>query len=725
MEPPSSPARFAMSSTTTHPAATPASGPLWQLLADVRRRTRAWIWIESVARLALVACGCFWASLAFDWCVEPPAWVRGVLLVATVGGLLWVLVNRLVVRLAVPLRDDALAVIVERSHPEFRDALSTAVSLAGGRRDDVDGSLLARTTAAAEALVGRVDRRRIFRHRSLSLLAGSAVAAVATAVAFMALRPAVAGVWARRALLLRDEPWPRRTTLEVEGFVNGVRKVARGSEVDVIVHASGADAPPAAVDLRIRGPAGWKTVRMGTRGGADGARQTFGHVIEAVGEDRLLEVRGGDARLRNLRLVAVEPPAAESIAIRGAPPEYLDGPVRSPPVSRLVNLPRGSRVAIDCRATKPLAAARLSVRPVGTLPGADDVVVGERPAGPPGTDVAGLVANLDRDLVVTLDLVDTDGLTNREPITFTLVATPDEAPRVAARIRGISTAVTPRARLPLVGTISDDHGLADGEVRLAWQRPAAGPSAPAEAPAANRAVALKKVRGGVPLVELADDDPPVLLEPLGLVPGARLTVTVAARDACTLDGPPQTGTSDSWTLDVVTPEALQALLEAREIVLRRRYEAAIEDLAQGRERLTRGGEGDAAARFAEAVARATGETGEIAAAFREIRIEFANNALLTSELETRLVAQIADPLTAIATADLPGLAAACRSVAVEPLGRRADEVLARMRAVLARMMELESFNELIERLRGVIRTQEEIRTETLRRQKQRAREALK
>jgi hypothetical protein len=47
-----------------------------------------------------------------------------------------------------------------------------------------------------------------------------------------------------------------------------------------------------------------------------------------------------------------------------------------------------------------------------------------------------------------------------------------------------------------------------------------------------------------------------------------------------------------------------------------------------------------------------------------------------------------------------------------------------MRAVLARMLELESFNEVIERLRNVIRTQEEIRAETLRRQKQRAREAL-
>ncbi len=56
--------------------------------------------------------------------------------------------------------------------------------------------------------------------------------------------------------------------------------------------------------------------------------------------------------------------------------------------------------------------------------------------------------------------------------------------------------------------------------------------------------------------------------------------------------------------------------------------------------------------------------------------------------------------------------------------RATDAVLARMRAVLDRMMELESFNEVVDLLRGLIRTQEEIRAETLRRQKQRAREAL-
>ena len=53
-----------------------------------------------------------------------------------------------------------------------------------------------------------------------------------------------------------------------------------------------------------------------------------------------------------------------------------------------------------------------------------------------------------------------------------------------------------------------------------------------------------------------------------------------------------------------------------------------------------------------------------------------------------------------------------------------DAALARMRMVLERMLELESVNEVIERLRGVIRVQEEIRRETLERQRKRGREAL-
>jgi hypothetical protein len=194
------------------------------------------------------------------------------------------------------------------------------------------------------------------------------------------------------------------------------------------------------------------------------------------------------------------------------------------------------------------------------------------------------------------------------------------------------------------------------------------------------------------------------------------------------------GTSDAWSLEVVTPEALLAMLEAREIILRRRFESSVADLAQARDRLVAPADGptgaddpdrDDVARLAEAAARAAGETGEIATAFRLIRAELENNALLSAELDNRLVAQIADPLAKIAADDLPALVAACRRRPPrEEVVRSVDAVLARMRAVLDKMMELESFNEVVDALRGLIRTQEEIRVETLRKQKQRAREAL-
>jgi len=211
---------------------------------------------------------------------------------------------------------------------------------------------------------------------------------------------------------------------------------------------------------------------------------------------------------------------------------------------------------------------------------------------------------------------------------------------------------------------------------------------------------------------------------------------VAARDGCPLDGGPNETASDTWTLDVVAPEALQAMLEAREILLRRRYEAAIDDLAQARNRLvapvganaSADDAGNAARRCGEATARATGETAEVAAEFRGIRRELDNNVLLTPDRDARLIGQIADPLSRIATEDLVQLAGACRTAAAggerQRLAAEVDAVLVRMREVLGRMLEIESLNQVVERLRGLIRAQEQIRADTLERQRKRGREAL-
>jgi hypothetical protein len=723
------------------PAAAVDVSLLRDLLARLRRQARGWIWVESLAWVGLAAAAFFWGSLALDWLVEPPRWGRALLLAATAAGLATLLARKLVGRLSTDLSDASLAVVVERSHPAFRDSLSTAIELSSRPDDEVNPDLLSRTAAEATALLEQVRPERIFRRRQLVMLAFAAAGALASVVAVAAARPAVAGLWARRMALLGDEPWPRRVRLTVDDFPTGVRKVARGSDVDVIVQAESADRLPDVVDLRWRVAqadgfgsrpgsgrrSNWRAERMGTRGGGVAGSQAFGHVLKAVNDSLDLE----------------------KLRIETTPPAYLGGGRRETPPARVVQIPRGSTVEIACTATKPLSAATMVALSTGNADGvgssAEEVLAtlpaapsagDARPAAAAGRTIVGRIAALAVDRTVVVRFTDTDGLVNREPVTFLLSALPDDPPQVSLRLHGISTAVTPRARVPLVGTISDDHGLGGATVVLKV------------ADAVETSLPVARVRAGDAIVELTTDAAEVVqLEPLGLRVGSKLQVSVAATDTCTLAGEPNAGTSDAWSLDVVAAESLVAMLEAREIVLRRRYESCVADLTQARDGFAAprrdaasDGDGDGtaggdhadgavgpieASGLVEATSRAAGETAELAEAFRGIRLEFDNNQLITPELEARLIAQIADPLSALATQELPALAVACRAGMSRPeLVRRADLVLARMRAVLDKMMELESFNEVLEVLRGMIRSQEQIRAETLEQQKRRAREAL-
>ncbi len=87
----------------------PAIEPVLRLLARIRREARGWVWIESLAILAAAAASLVWATLAIDWLIEPPPWVRGTALAAAGGLAVWLVATRLVGRLTTPLSDRALA----------------------------------------------------------------------------------------------------------------------------------------------------------------------------------------------------------------------------------------------------------------------------------------------------------------------------------------------------------------------------------------------------------------------------------------------------------------------------------------------------------------------------------------------------------------------------------------------------------------------------------------
>jgi hypothetical protein len=707
----------------TGSSGSPSLEPLLRLLDVVRRTTRRWIWVESLAVAGLALVAAIWSTLVIDRLVEPPAWVRVGLVASAVGLIGTILIVRLVCRLAVPLGDESLALIVERFHPEFRDALSTAVAC--GRADAVHGrldhELLARTTSRAVSLAGRVRPEAIFRRRRLMAIAfGAILAAVGTALAALAW-PSEAGVWARRLFLLVDDPWPRRVTITADDFPGGVRVVARGADTDIVVRATARTRMPELMELRVRGAGGWRTDRMGTRGAATADGQMFDHVLKGVTEDMMVEVRGGDARLRGLRIVVADPPAVADLAITCTLPDYLGGGTREVAASRLVRIPRGARVHVTCRATKPLTAATVAVRlATGEAASPEQVLAELDPAQAGGRTIEAVLPELDGDVALIVRLTDTEGLVNRDSVAAVLSAVPDERPLVMLRLAGISNAVTPNAVLPFEGTIADDHGLVDAAVRVT-----SGDTV--------HTAAIDRVAAGAPVVEFPADRPEVVrLADRSLAVGSRIEVSVTARDGCTLDGDGNEASSDTWTLDVVAPESLQAMLEAREILLRRRFEAAIDDFAKARDAAAQrpreaadGDESAAVTRCAEATARGAGEATEIAAEFRGIRRELFNNGLLTPEMDTRLTVHVATPLEALVERELAAVAAACRAGADRgAVVRLADAALVRMRDVLARMLELESVNEVIERLRGVIRVQEEIRSDTLERQRKRGREAL-
>jgi hypothetical protein len=109
-----------------------------------------------------------------------------------------------------------------------------------------------------------------------------------------------------------------------------------------------------------------------------------------------------------------------------------------------------------------------------------------------------------------------------------------------------------------------------------------------------------------------------------------------------------------------------------------------------------------------------------------------NNRIDIPDLKNRLREQIAQPLHRIGGRRMSELAERLELVeehlqdanAAPELGRAialADEVLVEMRQVLDRMLELETYNEVLELLRGIINDQQEINRRTKERQKERLR----
>jgi hypothetical protein len=735
-------------------------------LGDLRQRIRRYVLFEGLAAAVAWLGLAFWLSLLVDWLFEPPPLVRVAILAAIGIVLVTVLVRMIFRRVFVPLSDANMAMLIERRFPGLQETLLTAVEISGGSTadDPWQAAMLDRTCRLAEHRLQSVEPARIFNPRPLRRWVLSAALLVSSSLVLAAFQPAVFEIWWRRAICLSDTLWPRHARLSMEGFDHGAIKVARGSDVEIVARAdTHMPLVPQVVQVRyqIEGgmPSRASMNRLGNANPAVDPYQEYSYTFRNVLAPIAFDVFGGDDRRRGLRIQVVDSPTLVKMTLDCRFPAYTHFAPREIPVTGAMQLPQGTQVTIHATANKDLVRVQIESA-LDEQPGPPEILA--LPKSGDRRSFQHVVARLDKDKTLLFTLLDDDGIRSREPLRLSLAAIVDEPPRLALQLQGIGTAVTPKARLPIAGRVTDDYGIA----RL-WFDYAVD-----KQPAVEQAIGLPATQSTDFALADAFD-----LRNLKVEPGHKLQLAVKAADACDLGRGPNIGVGERWLLDVVTPEQLRSMLESRELVLRQRFEAVITEVVETRDLLERidfnppagtspgvatpgrtspAEPGDDAegrsdhsperivALQAVRVERAlqnsrknAQETLGVADAFEEIRQQLVNNRIDTEELIERVKGGIADPLRGIGQEMFPELDRRLDQLRTTltdaklgpPSRQRArqqtDAIVLAMRQVLARMVELESFNEAVELLRSIVDQQEKLNEHTKQLHKQKLRDLLK
>ncbi len=551
-----------------------APRPVARKVSRLRLLVRLYVLLEGLAAAAIAAGAAFWLGLAIDWLFEPSPALRVALWAVAAVALAAVVWRYLARRLFAGLRSDSLALLVERRFPHLAEGLITTVQAARTTDDPtVRRELIDATARRAAADMEQVGLLRVFDFRPLVTKTLIAAALGAGALALALGAPEAFGFWMAR-MRLTPELWPRRVELTVVGFDRahgGVINVARNDEFPLEVLASIVDGheAPAVVEVRWRRPSdgvrgGGPMLRIGEATPGRDAAQRYTYAFK-VGADLEFDVIGGDDRIRNLRLHAVERPTATRIALDVTYPKYIDREPRTIAVSGRAELPEGASAVCRIEANKPLESVRVQDPAEQT-----DVPATVTPGRPQEFTFGIASSSADRVFLITLH--DADGVENREPFRLPVAVVPDLVPEIAVQLRGIGTAVTPQARIPLAGKLTDDYALIEAWFEYEVDQ------APAERrPLAAQPDGLTQLRM-TEAFDLSDADPQTNRPRVELKPGQRLALTLKARDAYDLGGAPHIGSSGRFRLDVVTASELRALLERRELGLRQRFEQIYEKM---------------------------------------------------------------------------------------------------------------------------------------------------
>ena len=746
--------------TAAPPHDLPAS--IQSKLGGLRWGIRAYIWLEGCSLGVIWLALTFWLGLGLDYFLvvmgadELPQGVRAVMLCGVAAGLVYIGYRWILRRTFVPLADRSMAILLERRFDVLRDSLVTSVEMKdASQAEPFSEDMLKFTSEEAVDRVRQVHLRKVFRFGPLM---GKLALALVSAASFFffAQTPAVT-LWAKRLYLLDPQTWPRTTRIEVVGvelqrivpgaeerlttvlmpFTNQRLKVARGTNLKLKVTADPTKQIPESCTIYYHTSDGYGRASMSKVGKV----YSFGGLpFKGVVDDIRFDVVGRDHRLRDYIVDVVCSPELTSLEVHCLYPEYmrdeenLQWTEETIPYRPELPIPRGTRVTLKGQTNKSLVAVEIF--------DPDEPGASFEPAAIDSNAFSHAIESLNRSTQLQITITDADGVVSERPHYISLVAVDDAPPTVAARLRGIGSAVTPDVILPTTGMIKDDYGL-----DRAWFEIQVGDKEPQQreftVPASGELNAALDFR-----LERTQGT-------LQLAPQDKLYVTVTAQDHCNLYEQPNIGVGDRYELDVVTPDELKVLLEGREIGLRRRFEQIVEEVtlmrdslnhvrpqsaadAEGREPGDGTEPGDAQEeydrqkslrllRVQRAIQQSNKSTQEILgvdAEILDIRDELINNRVAESESRKERLAAVAEKLNPVAEQMFPELDVRLDrlekglqdpeildSAALAALEQN-NLILVELQDVLKDMLDIETYNELLDIMRSLIGDQDGLMKDT-------------
>ena len=366
------------------------------------------------------------------------------------------------------------------------------------------------------------------------------------------------------------------------------------------------------------------------------------------------------------------------------------------------------------------------------------------------------------DSILRVYLEDTDDIVGSEPARVTIHGIVDQPPVVETELMAIGTSITRKATIPVSGIVTDDYGITAARFEYRIDDSEHGAPRPFRHPPQDEPREFQLQRRPSEPFERFD------VFPLGLSVGQELTLSVFAQDADDVNGP-HIGHGQRYRFQIVSTTEMLSILHQKELNLRKRFEQIISDVKGTRqdvilhrtriqERRTLVAAGPKAGRRGEhqkelqtidtavtacaeralhAIRKNANETISVEQSFRDLRDEMVNNAVDTSQMLSRIDNLIVAPLHAINVTDYPTVDEAlgefklANELAEDPtsaIDACVDDVtrlIERMERVLREMRKLETFQEALEMLKGIIEQQEQLIEKTKQEQKKRTLDKLK